>query len=180
MLVLMGRNFIWKLKILVESIRIFKNWYILPLVYFNIIKKPTIQIKSKNGINIILRINKNSSDLDILAEVFLEKAYSPKGFEIHNEDTIIDVGAHIGIFSIYAAQFCKVGKIFSFEPLTDNFKMLKNHVMKNKLENIFIKNSAVSHNNHKLKFYQSSDDFAAGSLLRKSDTFFEVESNTLE
>lgn len=139
MLVLMGKNFIWKLKILVESIRIFKNWYVLPLVYFNIINKPIIQIKSKNGTNIILRINKNSSDLDILAEVFLEKAYSPIGFEIHNEDTIIDVGAHIGIFSIYAAQFCKAGKIFSFEPLADNFKVLKRHVMMNKFENVFIK-----------------------------------------
>ena len=42
------------------------------------------------------------------------------------------------MFSIYAAQFCKAGKIFCFEPLPNNFEVLKSNVMKNKLENIFI------------------------------------------
>ena len=180
MLLLMEKNFIWKLKVMIQSIKIFKNWYVLPLVYFNIINKSVIQIKLKNGINIILRVDKKSSDLDILVEVFIEKAYFPVGFEIHDNDIIIDIGAHIGMFSIYAAQFCKAGKIFCFEPLPDNFELLKSNVMKNKLENIFIKNSAVSNKNHKLKFYQSNEDFAAGGLFRKSNNFFEVGGNTLE
>jgi|TARA_B110000467_G_scaffold139976_1_gene139717 FkbM family methyltransferase len=174
------KGFFEKLNILIQSTRIIKNWYILPLVYFNLINKPTVQIKLKNGINIILRVDKKSSDLDILIEIFVEKAYFHEGFEIQNEDIIIDVGGHIGIFSMYAAQFCKAGKIFCFEPLPDNFQILKSNVMKNNLENIFIENSAISNKNHNLKFYQSNDDFAGGSLLKKSNNFFEVKCNTLE
>ena len=176
----MKKSFFEKLNILIQSTKIIKNWYILPLVYFNLINKSTVQIKLKNGINIILRVGKKSSDLDILVEIFLEKAYFHEELEIQNDDIIIDVGAHIGIFSIYAAQFCKAGKIICFEPLPNNFEILKNNVMKNNLENISIENSAVSNKNHNLKFYQSNDDFAGGSLFKKSNNFFEVKGNTLE
>ena len=38
--------------------------------------------------------------------------YNIQIIDVFTSDIIIDIVAHIGMFSIYAAQFCKAGKIF--------------------------------------------------------------------
>ena len=53
--------------------------------------------------------------------------------------TIIDVGAHIGLFSLCAARNSeKDSKVFAFEPAKLNYSFLKNHIRKNDFENKII------------------------------------------
>jgi len=53
--------------------------------------------------------------------------------------TIIDVGAHIGLFSLCAARTStKESKIYAFEPAKLNYSYLKNHIKKNNFENKII------------------------------------------
>lgn len=59
-------------------------------------------------------------------------------------DTVIDVGAHIGIFScIMAKMVGNQGSVYSFEPAPFTFDILKQTISYNKLENIIIPQQAI-------------------------------------
>ncbi len=56
------------------------------------------------------------------------------------EDVLFDIGANIGVFSVYAAKIHPKSTIFSFEPEYSNLNLLKNNVLANKVNvqvNIF-------------------------------------------
>ena len=59
-----------------------------------------------------------------LTNVWLIQDYSSKDFSIKNDDIVIDVGAHIGLFALFASQYCKSGKIYCFEPVKENYDLL--------------------------------------------------------
>jgi predicted RNA methylase len=50
----------------------------------------------------------------VLDEVFIHKAYNPRGFEIEEGGVVVDLGAHIGAFTVFAAR--KAGVVLSYEP----------------------------------------------------------------
>ncbi len=71
--------------------------------------------------------------------------------------TFIDVGAHIGYYSLLAASIvgCK-GRVFSFEPSPNNFRLLKGNVRMNGYSEIIaVENLAVSTQNERLSLYLS-------------------------
>ena len=57
--------------------------------------------------------------------------------------TIIDIGAHTGIYSIVAAKSNPQAKVFSFEPHPYNYARLKSNVELNNLKNVQLVNKAV-------------------------------------
>jgi len=69
-------------------------------------------------------------------ETFLIKAL------LKPTDIALDIGAHIGYFTLLMAQKCKW--VYAFEPEPNNFKLLKSNVKLNKLENIVCYNIAVT------------------------------------
>lgn len=64
---------------------------------------------------------------------------------------IIDVGANIGVMTILLARKFKKGKIFSFEPIPQNFITLKKIVSLFKCKNVKIFNLALGDECNKLK-----------------------------
>ena len=166
-----------KLQIFLNSRKIFKNWYIYPKIYYGLtnIKFPIFETNS--GLKIKLR--KNSTDLMALTHVWLIGEYKRKNFEINEGDIIIDVGGHIGLFSLYASQFCKNGQIFTFEPMVENFDLLSENIKLNNLDNIKIFNLAVSNSNSSVKLYLNRDD-AGHSMFSKSSKTITVDSISLQ
>ena len=110
-------GFLTKLKIFSKSTKLFKKWYVYPLVYFKLTKKEHVIFETKTGLKIKIRVN--STDLMALTHVWMIQEYSNNDFDIHDNDVVIDVGAHIGLFALFASQFCKQGKIFCFEPIKE-------------------------------------------------------------
>ena len=51
----------------------------------------------------------------IYEEIFIEKEYLKHGITINDEDCIFDVGANIGLFSIFLSTLQKKFNIFAFE-----------------------------------------------------------------
>ena len=103
-----------KFKILKKAKLVFENWIIYPLSYYNFIRSDFIIFKTRS--KKIIKLRKQSTDLMALTHVWLIEEYKKENFEIKPNDVVIDVGAHIGLFTIYASQFCTDGKIYSFEP----------------------------------------------------------------
>jgi FkbM family methyltransferase len=166
-----------KIQIIFKARKIFTNWQTLIGVYFKIIKKENVILETRN--NIKIKIRTNSTDLMQLGTVWLTEDYDVSGFNINNEDIIIDIGAHIGLFSLFASQYCKNGKIFSYEPVEKNFSILKENIELNKIKNIIHFNSAVSNQLNKLKIFINSDD-SAHSIFESDETFIEVNSTTIK
>lgn len=58
--------------------------------------------------------------------------------------TVIDVGAHIGYYSLYFAKCAgPTGRIFSFEPVPENFELLRKNVLLNQISWIQAFSNAV-------------------------------------
>jgi len=112
-----------------------------------------------------------------------EKTYISPKFQILSNDVVVDIGANIGVFNIYAAKKTK-NKVYAFEPFPDNYKILKNNIFQNKLDNIQPYNYAISDYSGIVKLYVTES--SAGNLLfdhniqRKLDKFIEVQSITLQ
>lgn len=61
-------------------------------------------------------------------EVFSERCYLRHGIELHDGDCVFDVGANIGLSSIFFHRECKGVRIFSFEPSPAAVECLKANV----------------------------------------------------
>lgn len=146
------------------------------MAYFNLIKKQEIMFHTKTNRNI--KIRRDSTDLMALTHVWLIEEYKYPNFEIRETDTVIDIGAHVGLFTLYASQFCNRGKIFSYEPMKENYKILVDNVKNNNLVNIKTFNLAVS-NSQSVKLY-INDDESGHSMFSKSSNFITVKSISLE
>ena len=163
-----------RLLILLKSIQIIKNWYILPLVYFKIFRKKYYILKLKNGKKIKLR--NNSTDIHTFTNIWIIEEY----LQIENEKNriIIDIGAHIGLFSIYALKF-NPKEIIAFEPIKENYDLLKENILLNKIENIKCHNIAISDKISDVEIYVN-EDFAAHSLIKKEGQPRKVKSISLK
>ncbi|SDH01692.1 methyltransferase, FkbM family [Paraburkholderia phenazinium] len=58
-------------------------------------------------------------------EVFLQKNYVKNGIELRDGDVVFDIGANIGLFSLFVSQRCKGSRIFAFEPSPVTFQVLR-------------------------------------------------------
>ena len=159
---------LFKLRILLKSIEIFRNWYLYPLVYFNLTSKPFVIFETKTDLK--LKIRTKSTDLMALTHVWLIEEYRNVDFKIGNNDTIVDVGAHIGLFSLFAAQFCKKGRVFCFEPVNDNYELLLENIKLNNITNIIPFNCAVSQNSSKVKIFLNDDQSSHSMFIPNSES----------
>ena len=85
---------------------------------------------------------------DTAKEYFLKITKNIK--KLNFDGTVIDIGAHHGIFTIFAAA--RGFQVISYEPNPINFAILKKNLIENSDLNIELKNNAVSHESGILKF----------------------------
>ncbi|EKD94214.1 MAG: SAM-dependent methyltransferase [uncultured bacterium] len=160
-----------KIKLLLNTIINIKN----PLIYYKdffglIDKNATYLLKLKNKLLITLRAN--TPDRGIFNEIFYYKFYNPKNFEIYNNDTIVDVGAHIGLFGLYATSCAKNVKVYCFEPSIINYQLLNKNIMNNNLQLIKTFNLAVNNSNKKEKLYLDNSNDSHGFYSKSIDNQF--------
>jgi FkbM family methyltransferase len=130
-----------RISILVKSIKEIKNWMI-PVAYYFGLKKGKKKINFKNGIQCIIR---NKFDVIAFYENFFMETNCPTDLmSIRKKDVIIDIGAHVGYFTLYASNIAKEGKIYSFEPTNQTYQILEENVILNKLKNVKTTNCGVS------------------------------------
>ncbi len=88
----------------------------------------------------------SEADLSVIEEIFLDKMYRATEEIIKNlQHPVLDIGAHIGCFSIYASILNPQIKIIALEPEPNNFELLKQNIKINHCQNIIVKQYAVIH-----------------------------------
>jgi len=121
---------LWLLETLNKTDDVFANFYI----YLNY--KIYHSLHSLNYQNFIV-------SLELIREIFLEDQYCAQEF-LKPDSVILDCGANIGIFSLYASSLSPKGKIYSFEPTEGIFGILHKNIVSNGLERrIFAYNLAL-------------------------------------
>lgn len=86
-----------------------------------------------------------TEDMAEIVVVLSGYEYNTKNIKLPRFPTIVDLGGHIGSFSIYMAKNLKDKcKIFTFEPEEKNYSILKENILLNKLKSIRVNNLAIS------------------------------------
>jgi len=83
-----------------------------------------------NGIDLIIIDEVNSGTPACVFRELKENFYGIDNLDIKQEDTILDVGANTGIFSIYAKKLYGC-RIVAFEPVSENFENFKKNIILN-------------------------------------------------
>lgn len=74
-------------------------------------------------------------------------------------DTVVDVGAHIGYFSVLAGRIVgPEGKVFAFEPEPGNYRRLRDHLAQNGLRQVQSFNVALGSSPGAAEMYFNSDN----------------------
>jgi amino acid adenylation domain-containing protein/non-ribosomal peptide synthase protein (TIGR01720 family)/FkbM family methyltransferase len=68
--------------------------------------------------------NKNETDF-MYKEIFEQKIYLQHGVELKDGDCVFDVGANIGMFSLFVGRMCRNAKIYAFEPIPPLYELLR-------------------------------------------------------
>jgi FkbH-like protein/FkbM family methyltransferase len=76
-----------------------------------------------NGLE-IAHINSYETDY-VYKEIFEDQCYFRHGIGLNDGDIVVDIGANIGLFALFAAQRCPKAKIYAFEPSPVTFDLLK-------------------------------------------------------
>ena len=64
---------------------------------------------------LVAHLNKNETDY-IYREIFELQAYLRHGITVNDGDVVFDVGANIGLFTVFVNQICKRPRVYAFEP----------------------------------------------------------------
>jgi FkbM family methyltransferase len=158
-------------------IRTIKNWPAYFAEYFGLIKKNHVVYVSRSGVKCKTRTK--TSDRTTLNMVWVHSFYNPRGYGVGKDDVIVDIGAHIGTFSVMASNLANEGMVYAFEPEPRNFAMLKDNIRINQLKNIVPFNVAVSGRGGNQDFHVTKDN-VDHSLHFKGGKKIRIRTTTLE
>jgi FkbM family methyltransferase len=114
---------------------------------------------------------RGAMDVWAVKETFLDEFYTRYGVPMQDGWTVVDIGAGIGDFSIYAAFGRPDAKVYAFEPYPGSFLLLNENLEQNTIENVFPFQQAVWGNAGELTL-----DLSVGEPLQFSSREVVVES----
>jgi len=79
---------------------------------------------------------RGAMDIWSVKETFLDQFYTRYGTSIESDWVIVDIGAAIGEFTVYAAQRAPAGEVYAYEPNPQSFALLQENIRLNKLSNV--------------------------------------------
>lgn len=160
-----------------KALSIYKNPLLYIFDFFNLGRSAKIVYELKNGLR--FKVRNHTCDRGIIDEIFVHKIYSPAGFEIKEDDIVLDVGAHVGIFSIYASAQAAKGQVYAFEPFPESFDMFEENIELNCRENIRAIPAALSGETGIKNLYLSKDSVCHSLNGGEGRKKIEVKADTL-
>jgi FkbM family methyltransferase len=114
-----------RIRLVAQGIRTFKDWDLWLLARFHISRKSGVgKFRFRDGTEFLIDYSHN--DVGTFQELWLMGFYEQYR-TIQPGDTVIDIGASIGAFSVLAAQ--RGAKVFAYEPTPRSFALLSKNVV---------------------------------------------------
>lgn len=136
---------------------------------------PSVRQVTRNGVKYSLDIS-NLVDWYIYFN-FMNLAHELFLNSLKEDDTIIDVGANIGLISMRAALIAKNGTVYSFEPYGKTFDRLEYHKQLNGLENIYPCNMGLGRKEEEVAF---NTNFVGNPGMYRINKNFDTKSNRIK
>lgn len=110
-------------------------------------------------------------DIYVLVETFEEKSYYPTLSNTDVFPVVVDLGAHIGDFSIWSSLFLGAKKVLAVEILKEHIDLLKKNITLNGLEKIInIENKAIYSRNTQVELLTKKINTGSTRLRSKVKT----------
>ena len=140
----------------------------------------TVTCNLRNGLRYAIR--NRTADFRILREVWISNDYQFHGFEIGPCDTVVDIGAQIGVFTVQAAAAARQGRVLSFEPFRENYELLTSNIALNGLKHVTPINKAIAARAETRELHISSVNTGGHSLYgaESPGRIVRVETTTLQ
>jgi FkbM family methyltransferase len=91
----------------------------------------------------------------LISGILVNREYNPSGYEIGPDDSVVDIGAHRGVFLTYAAKRTQ-SQILAIEPDPENYRRLQSIIEKNGFRNTKLMNVAVAAKSGDAYLYRAS------------------------
>jgi FkbM family methyltransferase len=108
-------------------------------------------------------IVRSAMDIWSIKETFFDQFYTRYGVPIQNGWVVMDIGAGIGDYAIYAAYENEGVVVYAYEPFPESFELLLGNLTLNSIESVHIFRMAVWGHTGTLRL-----DFSAGEPLQIS------------
>ncbi|HEY5232159.1 MAG TPA: FkbM family methyltransferase [Verrucomicrobiae bacterium] len=126
------------------------------------LRRQPYQLRTRGGACCELR--PGTSDWWIFLEVFVFGIYKRVENDIRRSKVIIDIGANVGFFAVYASSINPAVEIHVFEPFPKNLDQLKRNLLLNKNRRVHVHPEAVSDKTGVATLYFTPGDDSGCSL----------------
>lgn len=135
----------------------------------------------KNYMGLKVFFRENSSDEAVINHGFDNDIFFPAipDISIRPGMVILDIGAHIGTFSLLSALKFPTSSVFAFEPSYDSYELLRKNVSENRISNIKTINIAVTEKIGWIDLFLDEENWGHSTSSRISDKVVRIESTTL-
>ncbi|MGQ9722672.1 MAG: FkbM family methyltransferase [Candidatus Jordarchaeum sp.] len=121
-----------------------------------------------------------SGDLIIIKEIFFDEIYE-RSYRLKKGDVVIDVGAHIGVFTLKASRLVDSERlVISVEPDPENYAMLLTNIRINSLKGVIPVRVALMDESGTVKMSRSGDAISHSVVLERSKKYILVPALTLD
>jgi len=104
---------------------------------------------------------RGAMDIWSVKETFLDSFYTRYGVSIQNGWKVLDIGAGVGDFSLYAAYGNPQTVVYAYEPFPDSYKLMIKNLTMNAIDNVMAFQQAIWSQNGRLAL-----DLSAGEPLQ--------------
>jgi len=146
----------------IEAVKLLQNWPLYFADRLRLVRGRYIVYVLRDGTR--YRLRPNGMDRIILHEVWVRKIYTPSGFEVRDNSVVVDIGAQVGMFTIFAAKQAGNGKVYAFEPEPENFELLRQNIELNGAANVIPAKKAVSERKGRATLFICKDNSGGHSL----------------
>lgn len=164
-----------KIKFQIEAIKTYRNFPLALECYFNRKRGGIGTLSLRNGLKFIFRPNE-MNDFEVIHDIFSSGCYETG---IKDAKVIIDIGSHIGSYSIYASNLYKDARIYAYEPCQENYALLLLNRKINNARNIKAFNLGISPKRGKERLFMG-DNTGRHSMVNKTKDYEEMNCITLK
>lgn len=101
---------------------------------------PRNMIRLKGGLTVVTPVDAELTAL--FHEIWVDRCYVPEPLTLEPHDTIVEIGAHMGVFTLWAAAQYPGIRVVSLEPCPESFAILQQNISRNRLKSVELLQSA--------------------------------------
>lgn len=132
--------------------RIFYYLSSLPTLVLGVRNWPALfRLRKQSGEDVVLTLRDGTRyavrsllDAWIIKETNLDRDYERHGTMIRDGWNVVDIGAGLGDFALFAARRVPHGRVFAYEPAPDSVALLEQNLKLNGIRNVEVHAAAVS------------------------------------